>query len=487
MLNLMRIPYRALRKLLRDMALRILSFTDDSFLINYSSSGRRQENGALNHSDNKSIMTEVNKANPLLVLNDNGAIANVDSLRFIFLSIFENKFSSEVMEALWSHISAERPPSQEKLVESLHRFLVAKFSNTGSQENAKWAQAFQQLCIHAETTKENGLAYSTESGSAAATIIWPDPTDKKNPRSLFQELPFAKAMPLIDRDTPIGSAGSCFAMEIAHRLQADGFNYVVTEPYIHTERGFSNSCARWGTIFNTPSFRQLVEFALLNKQRPKLLWSLHRDGVRHVYDPFREDIEFGSEEEFLASYEAHRAAAKEALLRAKVFVLTLGMNEVWSFKNGGEVCSRAPWRIASYLVRKKVLTVEENLKELQTMLDLWRSFNPDLKLIVSVSPVPLHATFRSKDHHVIAANCHSKSTLRVVAEEFVARNKGVYYFPSYEAVMYCTESAWTADQRHVSAEAVANVMRLFNKTFVTGSNMNNMAMKSVNVTAKIEA
>jgi tetratricopeptide (TPR) repeat protein len=32
--------------------------------------------------------------------------------------------------------------------------------------------------------------------------------------------------------------------------------------------------------------------------------------------------------------------------------------------------------------------------------------------------------------------------------------------------MYCTKNAWDDDQRHVSRETVANVMRLFDKMFV---------------------
>jgi hypothetical protein len=114
--------------------------------------------------------------------------------------------------------------------------------------------------------------------------------------------------------------------------------------------------------------------------------------------------------------------------------------------------------------------VEENLNELQRMLDILRHHNPEVELIVSVSPVPLHATFRGHEQHVIAANAHSKATLRVVAEEFCARNPGVHYFPSYEVVTQCAANPWEPDQRHVRREAVEQVMALFERMFVvTGS------------------
>ncbi len=319
---------------------------------------------------------------------------------------------------------------------------------------------------HEEKTKQSRLAYSKEGKANPDAVFWPDPTRQSGARSLFTELPYARSYGLIDQQTPIGSAGSCFAVEIAHRLQSDGFGYVVTEPHQVGESGFSNSCARWGIIFNTPSFRQLVEKAFGHRSLPRIVWSMPKDGQNAFLDPFREDIVFHTIEEYEANYDAHLDAARQALLTAKVFVLTLGMNEIWRLKSDGSVFSRAPWRIAANLVETKVLTVEENLQELQTMLNVWRRYNPDIQFILSVSPVPLHATFRGEEFHVLAANCHSKSLLRVVAEEFAARNHGVYYFPSYEVVMYGVQNAWEPDQRHVSRHAVDHVMELFNLMFV---------------------
>ena len=254
-------------------------------------------------------------------------------------------------------------------------------------------------------------------------------------------------------------------MEIAHRLQNRGFNYLVTEASA-TEGTPADACSRWGTIFNVPSLKQLVERSFGLRQMPPLAWSQERGGKKIFFDPFREDLTFTSMEELERSWNQHLTASRRALEGVDVFAMTLGMNEVWRLKSDGTVFSRAPWRVAPELVEKKVLTVEENLEDLQKMLDQWRLFNPKLKLILSVSPVPLHATFRADDYHVITANSHSKATLRVVADEFVRRNRDVFYFPSYEVVMYTTKEPWQADQRHVSRAAVDNVMRLFDRIFV---------------------
>jgi hypothetical protein len=407
---------------------------------------------------------------PTLVFDSGGVLPNTDALRMLLCAAFETEKLSAEQEDLFRHL-ADRPglwADVEHLLRASRAYLLIQLGRPATNEETLLS-ALKALAVHERKTDETRHAYDTQHKSNPAAVHWPNPTSPDHPSTLFDQLPIVRSIPLIERTTPIGSAGSCFAMEIAYRLQRDGFNYIVTEPFLLGDEGLSVSCARWGTIFNTPSFRQLIEKSLGSLRLPKIVWSLRQGGTTEFRDPFREDVIFSSLEEYERTYESHLAMTREALLRAKVFVLTLGMNEVWRMKSNGCVFSRTPWRITPDLVEKRVLTVEENLAELQRMLDVWRTHNEDIQLIVSVSPVPLHATFRADDVHVVTANCHSKSVLRVVAEEFAARNEGVHYFPSYEVVTCCTREPWDADQRHVSRQAVDNVMRLFQEMFVVQS------------------
>jgi hypothetical protein len=211
----------------------------------------------------------------------------------------------------------------------------------------------------------------------------------------------------------------------------------------------------------------MVEHAFGIRSLPKLLWKLKRsDGTIALADPFREDVIFSSVEEWEADYEPHRANARKALESADIFIMTLGMAEVWRTRHTEFYCSRCNWGLASELVERKLLTVEETVSELETMLGILRTHNPKLKIIVSASPVPLHATFRGDEISVITANGYSKAVQRISAEVFATRNKDVFYFPSYESVMHCTPNAWDEDQRHVSRAAVSKVMNLFCDMFV---------------------
>ena len=57
---------------------------------------------------------------------------------------------------------------------------------------------------------------------------------------------------------------------------------------------------------------------------------------------------------------------------------------------------------------------------------------PDFKMLATVSPVPLQATFRPED--VMTANAYSKAVQRAALEAFVLRHNNVDYFPSFETV-----------------------------------------------------
>jgi len=81
--------------------------------------------------------------------------------------------------------------------------------------------------------------------------------------------------------------------------------------------------------------------------------------------------------------------------------------------------------------RFRVSRYGENLQSLERIHEIMAAHNKSCRLIITVSPVHLWATFR-EDADVISASCNSKSTLRAVADEFVARHDNAYYFPAFE-------------------------------------------------------
>ncbi|MCX5812309.1 MAG: GSCFA domain-containing protein, partial [Proteobacteria bacterium] len=102
--------------------------------------------------------------------------------------------------------------------------------------------------------------------------------------------------------------------------------------------------------------------------------------------------------------------------------------------------------------------------------ELMKAHNPRCKLIVTVSPVHLWATFR-KDLDVISASWNSKATLRAAVDEFASRHENIFYFPAFEmAVTYRAilgKSLFTEGREpfHVNKETVNFIMDNFFRIF----------------------
>ncbi|MEQ8196109.1 MAG: GSCFA domain-containing protein [Rhodospirillales bacterium] len=381
---------------------------------------------------------------------------------------------------LTAEIAAESATfsSPKELLNFISAKLAGVISSDPTALGFSPAEQFEAVGRYLRMVAENMEAYSANNKPNPDAVFWPDPT-RGTGQSIFVVQPYLTPLNLIDKETPVGSAGSCFGEEIAFEFQKRGFNYVVTEREDTYGEGvffagydpdtpYARFSANWGIMFNTPSFRQLAEKAFGRRELPKLLFEQDIGDGKVLYgDPFREGVFFGSEAAFDANHKKHIAAAREAFLKSEVFIITLGLNECWEFIPDGSVLSRSP-RNADLmgLVRPKVLTAAENVENIQTFIDIIREHNPAMKLIISVSPIPFIATVRSKECHVVTANTHSKAVLRVAADELVRANKDVYYFPSYELVTTCMENPWADDHRHVSRETVGKVMGMFNAMFV---------------------
>jgi len=115
-----------------------------------------------------------------------------------------------------------------------------------------------------------------------------------------------------------------------------------------------------------------------------------------------------------------------------------------------------------------VLSFQECYDYLERTIQLLlKHCRPDLRILLTVSPVPLTKTHRDED--VIVANCYSKSALRAVAETVIAKHEFISYFPSYESVIYSDRKrAWLDDMIHVRKDFVAiNVSRMV-EAFICG-------------------
>lgn len=250
--------------------------------------------------------------------------------------------------------------------------------------------------------------------------------------------------PFITKETPIAAFGSCFAANISRYLHERGFN-VLTK-----KENKAYVTAMGEGIVNTFAIRQQFEWAWLGKTPEVSLW--------HGYSAEA----FGYDEEI-------RKETKDLFDRVDVFVITLGLSEVWYDEPSGEVFWRAiPLNLYDPTRHKfRVSTVAENLENLRVIYRLIREYRPDAAIVFTISPIPLQATFR--DVSCLAANAVSKSVLRVAVDELYRElspsDPKLFYFPSYEIVMYLFNNVWQVDRRHVQAPVLQFNMQIFERYF----------------------
>ena len=111
------------------------------------------------------------------------------------------------------------------------------------------------------------------------------------------------------------------------------------------------------------------------------------------------------------------------------------------------------------------MTFSEIYDDLKASLEKIRSINPDMKIILTVSPVPLAATM--SNHHIVIANTYSKSVLRAVAGQLSTELDYVDYFGSYEILTSCYRNHlyWEGDMRSLSDIGLDAVFKSFYKYF----------------------
>jgi hypothetical protein len=247
----------------------------------------------------------------------------------------------------------------------------------------------------------------------------------------------------ISASSKVATYGSCFAQHIGNALEARGFNWLIEEkpPSCNNKLklkkfGYNIFSARTGNIYTTSLLRQWVGWVLKEDPIPVPQEFWEKDG--RFYDPFRPAIEpngFESREELLISREVTLAAFRNSIVNADVFVFTLGLVESWFNQEGYEypIC---PGTLAGEFDEQnhkfKNQSFSMVLDNLRESIALIKQLNPEIKFILTVSPVPLTATMSGK--HVAVATMAAKSTLRAVAEEMSATNDYIDYFPSYEII-----------------------------------------------------
>lgn len=266
---------------------------------------------------------------------------------------------------------------------------------------------------------------------------------------------------------PIFTVGSCFARNVETELAGRGFEIPARALFRRPE--FAKLDAGIINNYGTPSIYNEFAWAFgernfdIEEHIVEVMPGKFAD--QHVSPSLRpepREIILARREAITESY---RSAAK-----CRTVIMTLGLSEVWFDTRSGYYLNVSPrpsvLRANPERYELHVLSFEEAYRFLEDALILLKKHGPsDLRVILTVSPVPLQITQRPID--VIVANTYSKSVLRTAAETAVAKLDFVTYFPSYESVMLSDRKiAWLDDLIHVSEPIVRHNVRRMIDAFV---------------------
>jgi hypothetical protein len=203
-------------------------------------------------------------------------------------------------------------------------------------------------------------------------------------------------------------------------------------------------------------------------------------------DPFRPNVQpsgFITASDVLEDRQHHIDCVKKMFLDCDVFIFTLGLTEGWESLEGGITVPIAPGVVGGYSdiekYRFKNYGHNECLADLSFFIDTLKILNPKVKIILTLSPVSLMATYENR--HIICATTYSKSVLRVVAETVSSNRDYVDYFPSYEIITgnHNKGRFYADDLREVTLDGVDHVMKIFCNHYVNSNNLSPSASEVI--------
>ena len=150
-----------------------------------------------------------------------------------------------------------------------------------------------------------------------------------------------------------------------------------------------------------------------------------------------------------------------ALRDARLLTVTLGTALIYRLRTTGEVVANCH-KVPGHEFERKRATVGEMVRELDAMLTSLHQFNPELRIILTVSPI----------RHIadgLDTNSLSKASLRVAIDEAMASHSDYCdYFPAYEIMMDDLRDYrfYNTDMVHPSDVAVEYIWQAFQATYL---------------------
>lgn len=260
--------------------------------------------------------------------------------------------------------------------------------------------------------------------------------------------------------------GSCFARNIENFFNKKDIAYLSRVPAVDGQFFKAGGVARNG-YQNVYTPGSVLEMSRLCHHEDKYHSIIEQNGLyydllTHGLLGLSKDDAYKIRDGLLSSY------AK--LVDTDVMLITLGFIESWMYSPEKAWVNQSA---AEPKLRRRaedfeffLLDEEVTYNLLFEAIENFKKFNPNMKFVFTVSPVPLTSTLTAE--HILIANQRSKAVLHCVAQRLFRELDCVDYFPSYEMITLSERNfAYKDDCVHVQHEAVSRVMERFFKSYFT--------------------
>ncbi len=254
----------------------------------------------------------------------------------------------------------------------------------------------------------------------------------------------------IDHSKSMMFMGSCFSENIGQKLIDQKFN-VDMNPF--------------GILYNPESIANSLKILLEKSVFTEA--DLFQD--QGVWNSFAHHSRFSdtNSEVALEKINSRIQSSHNFLKKADFLMITLGTSWMYKLINSGQIVSNCHKVPAAHFDRYR-LKVHEIAEAYGNLLEELWAFNPNLKVIFTVSPIR-----HLKDGAI--ENQLSKSTLLLAIDQVISkfRNRECYYFPSYELMMDELRDYrfYAEDMIHLSSVAIDYIFDRFTKSMFTVESM----------------
>lgn len=238
--------------------------------------------------------------------------------------------------------------------------------------------------------------------------------------------------------------GSCFSDNMGGKMHGALINALVNP---------------MGTLYNPMSIASGVQ--RLIECRPMAGQELFmQSGVWNSYD-FHSRYSLPDKQVTLDRMNQRIELGHKTLRQAQLLTITLGTAIVYRLRSTGQVVANCH-KVPQHEFERKMASVPEMAQVLDGMLTVLHQFNPNLRIIFTVSPI----------RHIadgLDVNSLSKASLRVAIQNaIVSHQEYCDYFPAYEIMLDDLRDYrfYTSDMVHPSDVAVEYIWQAFQATYL---------------------